>query len=396
MAAVDPQTVEVKIPKAVSPQVFLSVMSNTIGAVVEKAVVEANAGADFGESWLNDHSAGTGPFTLNKWDRSVSITMDANPGYWGTAPAMKRIIMQNMEDAGNRQNAIETGDADIVEDLGSEQAAALDGNPDVKLENGVGDTLVYIGMNAMKPPFDKTEVREAVRTAINYDEIITLLGGNGQATQEIIPIGYQSHTGVMPFKPDAEAAKKLLAAAGVAEGTEVELLVPTGSAPGGIDWGTLAAKIQSDLDKVGLKVNLKQLAQSELLNIYRAQEWPDGAHPVGSRFPGPRCQRHAVLQLRSQVDRLAQRLERPQGYRTEQAGSQRDRSGQTRRVVQGTHRLRPAQRAVRDPVPTVACVRSAFQRRRLYLQRRRYAGPHAAVDLEAVSAVPNGGGTLGF
>ncbi len=125
---------EVKIPKAVSPQVFLSVMSNTIGAVVEKAVVEANTGADFGQSWLNDHSAGTGPFTLNEWDRSVSVTMDANPNYWGTAPAIKRIILQNMPEAGNRQNAIETGDADIVEDLGSEQAAALEGNPDVKLE----------------------------------------------------------------------------------------------------------------------------------------------------------------------------------------------------------------------------------------------------------------------
>ncbi len=51
----------------------------------------------------------------------------------------------------------------------------------------------------------------------------------------------------------------------------MELIVPIGSAPGGIEWGTLAAKIQSDLDKVGLKVNLKQLDQSQLLNIYRKQ-----------------------------------------------------------------------------------------------------------------------------
>ncbi len=72
-------------------------------------------------------------------------------------------------------------------------------------------------MNAIKPPLDKPEVREAIRNAINYDEIITLLGGNGQATQEIIPIGFQGHQGDMPFKQDIETAKELLANAGVAE-----------------------------------------------------------------------------------------------------------------------------------------------------------------------------------
>ncbi len=58
----------------------------------------------------------------------------------------------------------------------------------------------------------------------------------------------------------------------MAEGTEINFIVPTGTAPGGIEWATIAAKIQSDVAQVGLVLNIQQLQQSELLNIYRAQD----------------------------------------------------------------------------------------------------------------------------
>ena len=81
--AVDPQTFEVKIPKDVSPQVFLSVISFTLAAAVEKAAVEPNMGDDMGQTWLNDHSAGSGPYVLNSWEREVAVTLDADPELLG-------------------------------------------------------------------------------------------------------------------------------------------------------------------------------------------------------------------------------------------------------------------------------------------------------------------------
>ena len=294
MTAVDAATLELKIPNSVSPTVCLSVLTFSTAAVVEKALVEPNMGSDMGESWLNDNSAGSGPYVLNRWDRSVSVTLDANLNYWGgTVPAMKRVIIQNTPELANLQAAIETGDADIVQELGSEQAAALEGNPDVTLIRGLTTVLAYVGLNATEPPLDNPDVREAIRYAVNYDDIITLLGGNGELVQEILPIGFAGHTGSNPFTQDVDKAKELLAAAGVAEGTEIDFLVPTGTGPGGIEWATLAAKIQADLDAVGLKANIQQLQQSELLNIYRAQDgqmvfmnWsPDFPDPDGNATP---------------------------------------------------------------------------------------------------------------
>ncbi|MFN8441593.1 MAG: ABC transporter substrate-binding protein [Caldilineaceae bacterium] len=302
MKAVDASTFEVRLPNTVSPQVFLSVISFTIAAVVEKAVLEANAGDDMGSTWLNDNSAGSGPYVLSKWDRSVSVTLDANPNYWGTAPKLKRVIMQNIPELANLQAAIETGDADIVQDLSAEQAKQLEGNADIGLVHAQGSQIAYLGMNATKPPLDNPDVREAIRYAINYDDILTLLGGNGSIHQEIIPEGFLGFQNANPFSQDIDKAKELLAKAGVAEGTEIEFLVPTGTGPGGIEQSALSAKIQDDVSKIGLKLNIKQLETSELLNIYRAQgaqivliSWgPDFPDPDGNATPFSNWDAHSL------------------------------------------------------------------------------------------------------
>ncbi|MEZ4863170.1 MAG: ABC transporter substrate-binding protein [Caldilineaceae bacterium] len=296
MSAPDAQTFVVKIPKTVSPQVFLSVITFTVAAVVEKAVVEANAGDDMGSTWLNDNSAGSGPYVLNKWEREVQVVLDANTNYWGEAAKLPRVIMQNVVEAANRQAALETGDADIVQDLGPEQKTVLEGNPDIQIINADNTLLVYIGMNAMTPPFDNADAREAVRYAINYDEIIALTGGDAKLVQEVIPAGFLGHTGETPFSQDIDKAKELLAKAGIPEGTEITALVPSDFPAGPIDYPTLAAKVQSDLGKAGLVVNLQQLQVSELLNIYRSEDaakkqmvfilWgPDYPDPDGNMTP---------------------------------------------------------------------------------------------------------------
>jgi peptide/nickel transport system substrate-binding protein len=296
MSAVDAQTFQVKIPKTVSPQVFLSVITFTVAGVVEKAVLEANAGDDMGSTWLNDNSAGSGPYVLNRWEREVQVVLDANATYWGEAPKMQRVIMSHIGEAASRQAAIETGDADIVKDLSPEQKTALEGNADVQIITADNTQLVYIGLNAMTPPFDNPDVREAVRYAINYEEIMALTGGDAKLVQEVIPAGFLGHTGQIPFKQDIAKAKELLAKAGIPEGTEITALVPADFPAGPIDFPTLATKIQSDLALAGLTLNLQQLQVSELLNIYRSEEhdkkqmvfilWgPDYPDPDGNMTP---------------------------------------------------------------------------------------------------------------
>src|SRR6185503_16414933 len=158
----------------------------------------------------------------------------------------------------------------IAFNLTPEQLATLSGDTVAVKANDL--RLFYVGMNATVPPLDKVEVREALRTAIDYDGIVNdLLSGNAQKVQTIIPSPMFGFNSDAPFQQDLDGARALLEQAGVSD-VSLELMIPSGAAPGGVQWSDLAAKLQSDWEQIGVTVNIKQVAQSELLAAYREQK----------------------------------------------------------------------------------------------------------------------------
>ena len=63
--ALDAYTVEMRIPKTASPQSFLSILTFTIGGIVDSEEVQKQAkGGDYGKDFLSQNSAGSGPYRL--------------------------------------------------------------------------------------------------------------------------------------------------------------------------------------------------------------------------------------------------------------------------------------------------------------------------------------------
>jgi peptide/nickel transport system substrate-binding protein len=126
-----------------------------------------------------------------------------------------------------------------------------------------------------------------LRTAVDYDGIVKdLLKGNAKKVQGIIPAGLAGYNEATPFQADIAKAKALLTQAGQDKIT-LELLVPTGPAPGGVAWSDLAAKLQSDWAKIGVTVTIKQTTQADLLTTYRAQKGQLVMILWGPDFPDP-------------------------------------------------------------------------------------------------------------
>ena len=50
---------------------------------VNPAVVEANLGDDYGQSFLREHEAGSGPFTQGRWEIGSVYEFVAVEDYWG-------------------------------------------------------------------------------------------------------------------------------------------------------------------------------------------------------------------------------------------------------------------------------------------------------------------------
>jgi peptide/nickel transport system substrate-binding protein len=286
--ASDPSTVVISLPKTASAQAFLSILTFTIGGIVDSKEVKAKeSGGDSGSAYLLDHSSGSGPFMVDHWTKGTEVLLKANPNYSGTKPALSAVLVKHVPESTNQQFALEKGDADIAKNLSPQQIAALQGKPGVTTASGNSLQLVYVGMNVTVPPLDNVDVREALRTAVDYDGIVkSLLSGNAKKVQGIIPAGLAGHNDATPFQADVAKAKELLTKAGKQTFT-LELLVPTGPAPGGVAFADLAAKLKDDWAKIGVTVNIKQTTQAELLTTYRAQGGQLVLIYWGPDFPDP-------------------------------------------------------------------------------------------------------------
>ena len=115
-------------------------------------------------------------------------------------------------------------------------------------------------MNVTAPPFDNLKVRQAVNMAINKDRIVRLINNRGvPATQALPPAmpGYNRQNKGYAFDP--EGAKKLLKEAG-AENISTELYAMN------VDPNPrIAQAIQQDLAAVGIKAEIRSLAQAEVI-----------------------------------------------------------------------------------------------------------------------------------
>ena len=312
--AVDPETVVISLPKTASPAAFLAVLTNTVAGVVDSKEVKTHeTGGDNGTAWLLDHSAGSGAYVVDHWTKDVEVLLNANPNFSGPKPALGSILIRHVPESANQLTELQQGDADIALNLTAEQLATLSG--DATSVKGQDLRLFYVGMNATVPPLDKVEVREALRTAIDYDGIVNdLLSGNAQKVQTVIPSPMFGFNSDAPFQQDIDGAKALLEKAGVSD-VSLEMLIPSGAAPGGVQWSDLAAKLQSDWDQIGVKVEIKQVAQAELLAAYREQKgqlvlilWgPDFADPDTNVTPFTNYDAHSIAWRNAWNDPIGQK-----------------------------------------------------------------------------------------
>jgi peptide/nickel transport system substrate-binding protein len=269
VTAVDPETVQINLPKTASPAAFLAVLTNTVASVVDSKLVQENEGDDHGSTWLLDHSAGSGAYAIDHWTKEVEVLLTANPSFGGDRPALGSVLVRHVPESANQLTALQRGDADIALNLTAEQLATLGG--DAASVTGEDLRLFYVGMNVAVPPLDNADVREALRMAIDYDGIVNdLLSGNAQKVQTIIPSPMFGYNSDAPFQADVEGAMALLEQAGVSD-VSLELMIPDGAAPGGVQWSDLAAKLQSDWAQIGVNVEIRQVTFAELLDAYRAQ-----------------------------------------------------------------------------------------------------------------------------
>ncbi|MGM0420815.1 MAG: ABC transporter substrate-binding protein [Bacillota bacterium] len=265
---IDDKSLSLTFDKPYAENIVLGIMTNNWGSVINKEVALSHeVDGDLGEGWLTDNSAGAGQYVLDAWERNTMVTMSANEYYHGEEPKLERIMIRDVPESSNQRLLLERGDVDIAWDLTPQQLSEVEGREGVEVIEIPAHSNEYLAMNASWGPLQDVRVRQAIKYAINYDEIIDdIMAGYAMKVQGFVPKGYFGYVDRNPFNQDIEKAKELLAEAGYPDGFEVEILTNQTDTRKGE-----ATKVQADLELVGIDATVTVMQASQMYGKYREQ-----------------------------------------------------------------------------------------------------------------------------
>lgn len=283
---IDPLTVQVNLKTPSIPFPPLTTMSGPY-SILDSKDVEAHGGvsgpgadtADTATDYLSQHSAGTGPYQITSWLRGSQIVLERNPNYWGETPPFERIIIKHFADTASEVLALQQGDIDIAMNLSADQLDGLEGKTGITIYKIDSLDMMYWTLSENHPdsgPLKDTRVRQAVFTGVDYQSIIDgLIGGNAVRPAGFMPIGLGGMTEAFAeqnrYPYDPAAARQLLTDAGYPNGFAFTLSYGTYTWAG-VPYEQVAAKIQSDLAKIGVTVNLNPMDGTTFTTAFRAGE----------------------------------------------------------------------------------------------------------------------------
>lgn len=203
----------------------------------------------------NDYTSsapvGSGPYTLTSVDESRKVTLTAREDYWNGAPEYKTVVVSAGVDDATALIALQTGEADLVCQLGL--ATYSQAQKDSNLKGVSFDGWSTMGLMIMT---GDDAFRQAIFHGINRQTILDICNeGNGsESTNYFSPKVVGDYADTVPFTGyDVELAKECLAQTSVdlSQTFEIQVFDATSA--------NVAACVQSDLAALGIQVEISSV-----------------------------------------------------------------------------------------------------------------------------------------
>jgi peptide/nickel transport system substrate-binding protein len=292
VTATDPDTVEVKTA-SYDPALLGKLASPSLGVVNSKAAKAAGASdaedaatADKAEDAFAKASMGSGPYVLESFGLSTEVVLKANPSYWGaTKPTYQRVVIRNV-DAAQQKNNVEKGESSLALDLSPDQVASVGSGA---VSSSVPSQYTFYLFTNANPSVNtwtaNPDFQEAVRRGIDYSGLLELAGKGSRRADGMVPVQF---AGSLPEGQgptyDADAAKAALAKSGY-DGTPIEVSFPSDLTQNGVSFTDMSTRIAADLNKIGIKTELKGAPVATVLELARGGKQQVGVWLWGPDFP---------------------------------------------------------------------------------------------------------------
>jgi peptide/nickel transport system substrate-binding protein len=244
VTAVDDNTVQITVAHA-TPNLLTNLGGFKGMAIVQRHNVE--------DGQIATHPIGTGPFAFVGQHSGDSITLRANPRYWGAAPKVPGVTFRFITEPSTALAALQAGEIDWTDAIPAQRLMQLRDDDSIHLAVTPSNDYWYLALNEARAPWDDVRVRQAIAYAVDRASIVQATSyGTAQANQLAIPPGNLWYTPYNRYSHDIEKAKQLLAQAG-ASPKQMDLLV-TSDYPQTV---TAAQVIASDLAPLGITVKIR-------------------------------------------------------------------------------------------------------------------------------------------
>ena len=264
---IDPLTVAYKFKQPFVPM-WVGLTLAYCGILPPGAVQKLGTG--FGRA-----PVGAGPFRFVSWSPDGGIRFARNDAYTcGPVAWLDSVQLTQYPEDATRVAALQSGEINSIftgQSVPLDRVRSLKGDGEVHIEQRVSQSTRALCFNQSLKPMDDLRVRKAICHGVDAGRVVALaLDGNASVAHGGLPSavpGYDKRVEQLAYKYDPAKAKELLAAAGVAPGTELKLIC--NDTP---SVRRSAEIVQAQLHDLGLNISVQSMPIGQVVVLSRKKE----------------------------------------------------------------------------------------------------------------------------
>src|SRR2546423_15322120 len=154
---------------------------------------KASGSQDLGKFFAAGHDAGTGPYTVDKWNKGeeVELRLKSFDDYWGgwKGSHYKQVVFRVVPQPNTAAQLLRSGQVNLVERLTPQLWQTFQGQDGFQTTDAPSWQTLLAMLNTASGPLADPTVRKAVGEGIDYQGMMTALHGAAEKISGYVPPG---------------------------------------------------------------------------------------------------------------------------------------------------------------------------------------------------------------